>query len=134
MISRVQYVTVSPPVQAFRSIFPVSVPAGAAPALDKKSDSLKLRLLLSASQMVTENYPLPLKGTMEERFRDFQLTCPKGYTEVSDSSPLYSVDCEMCLTDQGNELTRICVVDSSLEVLYHKLVMPPNPIRNYLTR
>jgi len=43
-------------------------------------------------------------------------------------------DCEMCFTEAGNELTRICIVDSSLQVVYHTLVMPRNPIRNYLTR
>merc|ERR1712183_1218197 len=41
----------------------------------------------------------------------------------------------MCRTSIGeNELTRVCVVDSSLKVVYHSLVLPENPITNYLTQ
>ena len=48
---------------------------------------------------------------------------------------MFSVDCEMCLTTSGrNELTRISVVNERMEQMYHSLVMPPNPIINYLTR
>ena len=120
--------------KAFRSIFPVSVSESKTKDVSSsEKECLKLRLLLSATQMVTENYPLPLAGSMEERYRDFKPTS-KQYLEVSPSSPMFSVDCEMCLTDEGSELTRICVVDSTLAVVYHKLVKPINPIRNYLTR
>lgn len=138
--------------KAFRSIFPVKTAEG-----DKKKEgkeekkegkeeqkegeekeemtkgSLKLKLLLSATQMVTENYPLPLSGTLAERFQHYKLTS-HSYEEVSPDSPLFSVDCEMCLTDEGSELTRICVVDSTLAVVYHTLVKPRNKIRNYLTQ
>ena len=48
---------------------------------------------------------------------------------------MFSVDCEMCRTTAGrNELTRISVVNERLEQVYHSLVMPPNPIVDYLTR
>merc|ERR1719412_1068387 len=104
--------------KAFRSIFPITVNETKVSKEEKsEKECLKLRLLLSASQMVTENYPLPLSGSMEERYRDFKPTS-KQYLEVSPSSPMFSVDCEMCLTDEGNELTRICVVDSTLAVVY----------------
>ena len=122
--------------KAFRSIFPITVNEtkkvfSKEEKLEK--ECLKLRLLLSATQMVTENYPLPLAGSMQERYNGFKPTSDQ-YTEVSSTSPLFSVDCEMCLTDEGSELTRICVVDSTLAVVYHKLVKPTNQIRNYLTR
>lgn len=125
--------------KALRSVFPITVPDRPLqdnqkkPLQDQKLDSLKLQLLLSASQMVTENYPLPLVGVMQERFKDFRLTGSQ-YTEVSPASPLYSVDCEMVMTDEGSELARICVVDSTLAVVYHTLVKPGNPVRNYLTQ
>jgi len=118
--------------KAFRSIFPVK-------EVDKTKtkttspDNLKLKLLLSATQMVTENYPLPLSGSLADRYKHYKMT-KQSYTEVSPSSPIYSVDCEMCLTAEGNELTRICVVDASLAVVYHTMVKPRNPIRNYLTQ
>ena len=55
--------------------------------------------------------------------------------QVGDDSPMFSVDCEMCRTTAGrNELTRISVVNERLEQVYHSLVMPPNPIIDFLTR
>lgn len=125
---------------AFRSIFPVkSEEKDKVAKIEKKNEEemskgcLKLKLLLSATQMVTENYPLPLQGSLADRFKHYKLT-NNSYKEVSPESPLYSVDCEMCLTDEGSELTRICVVDATLAVVYHTLVKPRNKIRNYLTQ
>ncbi|XP_055014697.1 RNA exonuclease 5 [Boleophthalmus pectinirostris] len=54
--------------------------------------------------------------------------------EVTDSSPLFGLDCEMCLTDQGSELTRVSLVDSSGTCVLDELVKPRNKIRNYLTQ
>uniref|UniRef100_A0A3Q1ERK7 RNA exonuclease 5 n=1 Tax=Acanthochromis polyacanthus TaxID=80966 RepID=A0A3Q1ERK7_9TELE len=53
---------------------------------------------------------------------------------VTDSSPLYGLDCEMCLTEKGNELTRVSVVDSDGNCVLDHLVKPKNRILNYLTR
>jgi len=44
------------------------------------------------------------------------------------------VDCEMCLTSAGMELTRVCVVNEKGEVMYHSLVKPHNEIINYITK
>ena len=71
-------------------------------------ESLKLRLLLSAFQMAEEGYPmrLDLPG-LPELYKEFVFT-NDSYEEVSEDSPMFSVDCEMCLTTSGrNELTRI---------------------------
>ena len=77
---------------------------------------LKLRLLLSLNQMIDENYPLPLEGPMREKYKGYVFSQDE-YAEVTDASPLYSVDCEMCMTSAGKmELTKICVVDSDLKV------------------
>jgi len=126
--------------KAFRSIFPVKSDDKVKVAKSEKKNEeamskgcLKLKLLLSATQMVTENYPLPLQGSLADRFKHYKLT-NNSYKEVSPESPLYSVDCEMCLTEEGSELTRICVVDATLAVVYHTLVKPRNKIRNYLTQ
>nr|XP_008117823.1 PREDICTED: putative RNA exonuclease NEF-sp isoform X2 [Anolis carolinensis] len=53
---------------------------------------------------------------------------------VTDSSPLFGLDCEMCLTEKGSELTRISVVDASGQCILDELVKPKLPIINYLTR
>ena len=81
-----------------------------------KQDSLKLRLLLSAFQMAEEGYPMRTDLSDEGRttpddssdpYKDFVFTSD-SYEEVSEGSPMFSVDCEMCLTTLGkNELTRI---------------------------
>ena len=47
---------------------------------------------------------------------------------------LFAIDCEMCRTPHGLELTRISVVNSSLECVYDKLVMPDNVIVDYCTK
>ena len=80
-----------------------------------KQDSFKLRLLLSAFQMAEEGYPMRTNLSDEGRdpdiandpYKDFVFTSD-SYEEVSEESPMFSVDCEMCLTTLGkNELTRI---------------------------
>lgn len=39
------------------------------------------------------------------------------YKEVSLNSPMYAIDCEMCMTQSNpSELTRIAVVDENLKV------------------
>ena len=101
---------------------------------DKKSEEIQLKLLLSLSQMIEENYPLPLEGPMQKKYCDF-VTSKDEYSEVTEKSPLYAVDCEMCLTSVGKlELTKVCVVDRDLNEVYHSFVKPRNPIVNYLTR
>ena len=102
-------------------------------------ESLKLKLLLSAEQMIQENYPLPLPGKltnqgfffhsnkfrtyaifaglMKQKYSEYVKTCDE-YQEAHDGSPLISVDCEMCLCDGVMELTRICLVDEDLKVRF----------------
>ena len=47
---------------------------------------------------------------------------------------MFAVDCEMCLTREGSELTSISVLDESEQLVYGTLVKPDNPITDYLTR
>ncbi|XP_072933446.1 uncharacterized protein [Epargyreus clarus] len=64
----------------------------------------------------------------------------KGYVKtlppdsVSDDYGVYSLDCEMCYTTQGLDLTRITVINSSCKVIYETLVRPLHPIIDYNTR
>ncbi|RZF39636.1 hypothetical protein LSTR_LSTR001157 [Laodelphax striatellus] len=94
----------------------------------------RTELLLSAWQMVAEGYPIPLRGEMENRYADFVMTKDE-YTEVTATSPMWGVDCEMCLTSiNKSELTRISIVDENYKTVYDTLVKPPNKITNYLTK
>ncbi|XP_043968414.1 RNA exonuclease 1 homolog isoform X3 [Gambusia affinis] len=54
----------------------------------------------------------------------------------SDSScpGVYSLDCEMCYTVQGLELSRVTVISSSLQVVYDTFVRPDSEVIDYNTR
>ncbi|XP_042343657.1 RNA exonuclease 1 homolog [Plectropomus leopardus] len=47
---------------------------------------------------------------------------------------VYSLDCEMCYTIHGLELSRVTVVSSSLQVVYDTFVRPDNEVIDYNTR
>lgn len=85
---------------------------------------------LTARQMHENGYPKFVLG--EEMQPGFVRTVPAA----ANSPPLkmVAVDCEMCTTKVGLELTRVSLVDSEGNVLLDKLVKPPNPITNYLTQ
>lgn len=93
----------------------------------------RLLLLLNPLVMLVENYPLPVKGRQEDKYRDYVFT-KDVYEDVTTSSPLFAVDCEMCLTENNIlEVARITIVDENLEVVLDTLVKPESPITNYLT-
>ncbi|XP_025100671.1 LOW QUALITY PROTEIN: uncharacterized protein LOC112567950 [Pomacea canaliculata] len=90
-------------------------------------------LLLTGAQMMMEGYPMPV-ATSTKTYEDFVYSKDQ-YSCVTDNSPLFALDCEMCLTSIGsNEVTRVSLVNEHNEVLYDSLIKPYNPIVNYLTR
>lgn len=94
----------------------------------------RTQLLLSGWQMIEENYPLPIKGLMERKYVGYTLT-KENYDHVTNWSPMFGLDCEMCMTEGGElELTRVSVVDENLQIVYEKLVKPDKKIVNYLTK
>ncbi|KAM7356008.1 RNA exonuclease 5 isoform 1-T6 [Cochliomyia hominivorax] len=94
----------------------------------------RTKLLLSALQMVDEGYPMPLRGELNKHFSNYVMTKDK-YVPVTNRSPLFGIDCEMCRTTKGiNELTRISIVNENCETVYETLVRPTNKIVDYLTQ
>lgn len=103
-------------------------------ALDTKCISLetkwrKTNYLMTLSDMAEDNYPLPDRDQ-----QDFSYSMT-AYDKVTDDSPVYAVDCEMCMTGPNRqELTRISVVDEKLNIVLDTLVKPKNKIIDYVTR
>uniref|UniRef100_A0A8D3E2Y6 RNA exonuclease 5 n=1 Tax=Scophthalmus maximus TaxID=52904 RepID=A0A8D3E2Y6_SCOMX len=85
--------------------------------------------LLTQEEMVGSHYPV--KG---ESLCDKIHINTESVDSVTDSSPLYGLDCEMCLTEKGNELTRVSLVDSDGNCVLDDLVKPETRILNYLTK
>jgi len=61
----------------------------------------------------------------------------RGFVSTIDKNGpgrVFALDCEMCNTTKGNELTRVTVIDYTGETCYESLVKPDNPIVDYNTR
>ncbi|XP_007516655.1 RNA exonuclease 5 [Erinaceus europaeus] len=86
------------------------------------------RCLLTRQEMKIFNFPL--QDSLD--FEDFAPTQCDG--SVTDSSPLFGLDCEMCLTAEGHELTRVSLVTEGGCCVMDELVKPANKIEDYLTR
>ncbi|XP_017081182.2 small RNA degrading nuclease 5 [Drosophila eugracilis] len=122
------------PTLFVKTIFPIERKATVPDDLHKDDKFPRTKLLLSALQMVDEGYPIPLQGELHSRFQKFRFT-KDSYAPVTNRSPMYGVDCEMCQTEAGvNELTRISIVNERYQTVYETLVMPRNRITDYLTQ
>ncbi|KAM3916619.1 RNA exonuclease 5 [Leptodactylus fuscus] len=86
------------------------------------------RYLLTEEEMRTNHYPL-LGSLGTENYVHTKCT-----EKPTDSSPLYGLDCEMCMTCKGSELTRVALVNAEGQCILDELVKPDNPIINYMTR
>ncbi|KAF8149431.1 hypothetical protein B0H34DRAFT_733720 [Crassisporium funariophilum] len=95
-----------------------------------------IRYLLTLEQMIENDYPIP--SYMADVFEK-----PSGWVETPEppvnhskkGQKIYAIDCEMCITEDGKELTRVCIIDvTSGIVIYDQLVKPTKPIIDYLTR
>ncbi|KAM9305525.1 RNA exonuclease 5 [Gastrophryne carolinensis] len=86
------------------------------------------RYLLSEEEMIKNEYPCI---DSLNRVGFVHSNCTEAPT---DSSPLFGLDCEMCLTSKGSELTRVSLVDADGNCIMDELVKPDNPIQNYMTR
>ncbi|KAJ1349998.1 hypothetical protein KIN20_005694 [Parelaphostrongylus tenuis] len=87
---------------------------------------LKTELLITSREMVDNEYPFP---------DDSIIPTKDKYASVTKDSPVFALDCEMCVTSAGlHELTRISVVREDGSVVLDTLVKPYNEITDYLTK
>ena len=113
---------------------------------------------LTPAEMADNNYPVPVLDPDTGELRcppGFVVTQPAGsgiartpafdmlvrqnaareLTSLSQNNSLLAqaLDCEMCYTATGLEVTRCSVVDSACAVVYDTLVLPDTPILDYNT-
>ncbi|KAI0920161.1 hypothetical protein AcW1_001979 [Taiwanofungus camphoratus] len=110
-------------------------------ASERGQEKTPLQYLLTTEQMVENDYPVPsyVAEVFEKPPGWVETPAPTTHRSQSNSperSPrIFSIDCEMCMTEDGKELTRVCMIDyTSGIVIYDHLVKPLKPIHDYLTR
>eukprot|EP01101_Sappina_pedata_P008847 TRINITY_DN4992_c0_g1_i1.p1 TRINITY_DN4992_c0_g1~~TRINITY_DN4992_c0_g1_i1.p1 ORF type:complete len:600 (-),score=270.22 TRINITY_DN4992_c0_g1_i1:13-1791(-) len=96
-----------------------------------KVETLPEYLLMSDSQLSVNDYPI-------------ESDCPPylrtdvGFSGVDQDGKilheLLAMDCEMCTTKNGLELTRISIVDHKLQTILDEFAVPVDPIINYNTK
>lgn len=106
--------------------------------------------VLSEQELVQHGYPVAVEdeqklleiatdGCTRDRFVQ---TKPRAEASSTDGDApsngtkvalMYALDCEMCETDIGMELTRVTVVDADCKVVYDQLVKPQSTVINYHT-
>lgn len=101
-------------------------------------------LLMNIDDLIENDYPIHLEspGLIEEFKKKLtNLYSSPDYANWVDTKLIdrdgprtFSIDCEMCMSDNGHVLTRCSVVNFEEELIYDKLVKPDVPIIDYLTK
>uniref|UniRef100_A0A914H1K2 Exonuclease domain-containing protein n=1 Tax=Globodera rostochiensis TaxID=31243 RepID=A0A914H1K2_GLORO len=106
------------------------------PLLSMRVSERKAQLLMSLADMTLARYPFPTSAFDENTHSsDPKIRASRpNYRRVNERSPIFVIDCEMCLTTaQRLELTRISMVNEAGETLLDELVKPHNKIIDYIT-
>lgn len=122
-------------MESCSSMFPINKKNNKETEVSNSQNNVsRLHLLLSPIQLAMEHYPLPL-SVFEQSKSEGYCFSRESYTPVSENSPMFAIDCEMCRTVSGRqEVTRVAIVNENLETVYHTLVKPEEEIIDYITR
>lgn len=73
--------------------------------------------------------------TPQTRENGWVETPPSNPTSEVETPKIIAIDCEMCETEDGKVLARVCAIDYRTEkVVYDQLVLPDKPVIDYLTQ
>ncbi|KAI0766795.1 hypothetical protein BC629DRAFT_1292810 [Irpex lacteus] len=102
---------------------------------ERAQEKTPTRYLLTREQMIENDYPIPSYiADVFEKQEGWKETPEPSADDVADARIL-AIDCEMCQTEDGKQLARVCIIDyASGIVVFDKLVKPTKPITDYLTR
>lgn len=135
----------------FSSLIPMTNPGSSSevapvlPALfgDRILKSVKEKLLeeLRLKQIGIEDLLVKDPDWVDHNYKYFPgsgETAPEGWFQTKDlhkdKVDVFSLDCEFCQTESGNQLARISVVNYEGKVVYDEVVKPKDEITNYATR
>lgn len=104
-------------------------------AMKSRQPDSPMEFLLDAEQIRESEYPLHSSlggGEIPEGWfeisRDLHSKPDEGRTNV------VALDCEMCRTEDGSELTRVSIINWEGRVIFDELVKPDKTILDYLTQ
>ncbi len=126
-------------VEQYKSLYLKSKKAKKSKKSSESSSSLldkipRTSLLLSVLQLVREDYPMPFDSNSFHDLSEYVYT-KETYEKVTNQSPLFSIDCEMCYNIDGEmEIVWLAMVNERLECVYETFVKPRKKIQNYLTQ
>jgi len=96
--------------------------------------------LLTLNQLHENHFPIshrsrnnPSPPSEELHKYSLFIELDRETSDYTPGLPLVAIDCEMCRTHVGLELTRISIIDDEENIIYDELVKPSNPIVDYLT-
>ncbi|KAF9296903.1 hypothetical protein BGZ88_011571 [Linnemannia elongata] len=93
--------------------------------------------MMTLEELRENNFPIPryLDPSLPELKSGWAETVKPPKTTLSPPpKKMIAMDCEMCRTEAGQELTRVTLIDEAGKTVYDELVMPENPILDYLTQ